>query len=127
MCNASAMCSAATASTVSKESGPRAVLSFWTSSSGRGVTPRSWATSAIVRPSRAISLEPTTSATPTTLTSGSATVAKPPGTTRNRIVPLASYCGPAISSSATACSDSRVSTLMGPSVPREEARVERGC
>src|SRR5215467_12102820 len=49
-----------------------------------------------------------TSAPPSTDRLGSETVAKPPGTTLSRIVSLRLSCGPASTSSATACHACRV-------------------
>ena len=73
----------------------------------RGVTPAAAATSAYV-PESACRPRGPTSSPPSSRRSGAATVAMPAGSTRSRMVPLAAYCGPASSSSATPCRAVRV-------------------
>src|SRR6185369_11575888 len=79
-------------------------------------TPAASARSWQVRPSMGtltspLSGEANESEPPTTRSVGSATVANPPGTTRRRMVSLRRSCGPASTSSATACHAWRVGAI----------------
>src|SRR5690348_13498024 len=79
-------------------------------------TPAASARSWQVRPSMGtltspLSGEANESEPPTTRSVGSATVANPPGTTRSRMVSLRRSCGPASTSSATACQAWRVGAI----------------
>src|SRR3954453_20578109 len=71
-------------------------------------------------------VSPASTGAPWTRTPGGNAVAKPPGTTRSRSLPVARYCGPARTSSATACKLRRVTPSPSPFMaPLSTARPRR--
>src|SRR6266511_4700398 len=123
----SARYAAAALSTSSTSSAGTPEPSLYRSSGLPAAIPSIAASSAQVRSEIPIRRPSATSSSPSTATVGSRIVAKPLSMTRSRMVPVRRYCGPASTSSATACYERRVGErFIRPSSTAAPAAPEAG-